>query len=285
MSVCTVCPNNCKVDRDAKAGGCGVTNQIKLAKYALHFYEEPVISGENGSGAVFFSGCSLNCAFCQNYELSHKARGKEFSIDGLATIFKELEEMGANNINLVNPTHYSLQIVKALDKYRPNIPIVWNTHGYETLQNLSIIDPYVDIYLPDLKYYTPSRARRYTKKENYFERAKDAISFMLNAKKPVMENGLLKRGVIVRHLVLPENTDDSIKILEFLRPIIGDNYLSIMSQYTPFGSIENLKELNRKITRREYQKVVDKALSLGFENLFLQDFTSSGEEFIPDWDY
>lgn len=285
MSVCTVCPNNCKVDRDTKAGGCGVTNQIKLAKYALHFYEEPVISGENGSGAVFFSGCSLNCAFCQNYELSHKARGKEFSIDGLATIFKELEEMGANNINLVNPTHYSLQIVKALDKYRPNIPIVWNTHGYETLQNLSIIDPYVDIYLPDLKYYTPSRARRYTKKENYFECAKDAISFMLNAKKPVMENGLLKRGVIVRHLVLPENTDDSIKILEFLRPIIGDNYLSIMSQYTPFGSIENLKELNRKITRREYQKVVDKALSLGFENLFLQDFTSSGEEFIPDWDY
>lgn len=285
MSVCTVCPNNCKVDREKYNGGCGVTNQIKLAKYALHFYEEPVISGKNGSGAVFFSGCSLNCAFCQNYELSHKARGKEFSIDELALIFKELEEMGANNINLVNPTHYSLQIIKALDKYRPNIPIVWNTHGYETLQNLSIIDPYVDIYLPDLKYYTPSRAFRYTKKENYFERAKDAISFMLNAKKPVMENGLLKRGVIVRHLVLPENTDDSIKILEFLRPIIGDNYLSIMSQYTPFGNIENLKELNRKITRREYQKVVDKALSLGFENLFLQDFTSSGEEFIPDWDY
>ena len=285
MSYCKACPNNCGIDRDLKIGGCGVSNQIKLAKYQLHFYEEPVISGTKGSGAVFFSGCSLNCAFCQNYELSHQARGKVFSVNELADIFKRLEEMGAHNINLVNPTHYTLQIIEALKIYRPNRPIVWNTHGFETLQNLSIIDPYVDIYLPDVKYFTPSRALRYTKKQNYFEYAKEAVEFMLKSKKPILQDGLLKQGVVVRHLVLPENTDDSVKILEFLRPVIGENYLSIMSQYTPFGQIEAFKELNRKITKREYQKVVDKAQSLDFKNIFLQDFTSSSQEFIPDWDY
>lgn len=285
MEKCTLCPNLCGVDRDNFIGGCGVSNKIKIAKFYLHPYEEPVISGKNGSGCVFFGGCSLKCAFCQNYELSHDARGKEFSVCELAEIFKKLENDGAHNINLVNPTHYSKQIVEALKIYKPNIPIVWNTHGYERLETLNFVDCFVDVYLTDLKYFKPSRSFRYAKKENYFEVAEKAVKFMLDSKKPVIENGLMKKGVIVRHLILPQNVDESVKILDFLKPIIGDNYLSLMSQYTPYGNLEGLAELKRKITKREYQTVLEHALSLGFENLFLQDDTSSSAEFIPSWDY
>lgn len=285
MEKCTLCPNLCGVDRDSFIGGCGVKNQIKIAKFYLHPYEEPMISGKNGSGCVFFGGCSLKCAFCQNYELSHNARGRVFSIEELANIFKDLEARGAHNINLVNPTHYSKQIVEALKIYKPNIPIVWNTHGYERLETLNFVDSFVDVYLTDLKYFKPSRSLRYAKKENYFEAASEAVKFMLKNKKPVIKNGLMKSGVIVRHLILPQNVDESLKILDFLKPIIGDNYLSLMSQYTPYGNLEGLNELKRKITKREYQTVLDHALSLGFENLFLQDDTSVGTEFIPSWDF
>lgn len=285
MEKCTLCPNLCKIDRDNFVGGCGVKNQIKIAKFYLHPYEEPLISGKNGSGCVFFGGCSLKCAFCQNYELSHNARGKVFSVQELSDIFKKLEDDGAHNINLVNPTHYASQILSALELYKPNIPIVWNTHGYERLETLKTVDCAVDVYLPDLKYFKPSRSNRYAKKENYFEVASKAVEFMLNSKKPVVENGLMKRGVIVRHLILPQNVDESIKILDFLKQVIGDNYLSLMSQYTPYGKLDGLPELNRKITKREYQTVLDHALSLGFKNLFLQDQTSVGTEFIPTWDY
>lgn len=285
MEKCTLCPNLCGVDRDNFIGGCGVNSKIKIAKFYLHPYEEPVISGKNGSGCVFFGGCSLKCAFCQNYELSHNARGKDFSVYELSEIFKKLENDGAHNINLVNPTHYSKQIVEALKIYMPNIPIVWNTHGYERLETLDFVDPFVDIYLTDLKYFKPSRSLRYSKKENYFEVAEKAVKFMLNSKKPAFDNGLMKKGVIVRHLILPQNVDESIKILDFLKPIIGDNYLSLMSQYTPYGNLDGLPELNRKITKREYQTVLDHAVCLGFENLFLQDKSSAEKQFIPDWDF
>lgn len=285
MAECNLCPNRCGIDRDLFIGGCGVKNTVKIAKYYLHPYEEPLISGTNGSGCVFFAGCSLKCTFCQNYELSHEARGKEFSIPELAEIFKKLENDGAHNINLVNPTHYSTQIIKALDIYRPNIPIVWNTHGYEAPDTLKLVDPYVDVYLTDLKYFKPSRSLRYAKKSNYFEVARVAVKFMLESKQPQISDGLMKKGVIVRHLVLPQNIDESLAILQFLKDIIGNNYLSLMAQYTPFGNLDNTPELKRKITKREYKTVVDMAMELGFENLFLQDEKSCDTVFIPKWDF
>ena len=275
----------CGAARDKMVGKCGVTNEIKIAKYYLHRYEEPIISGENGAGTVFFCGCSLQCAFCQNYEVSRNERGKTVTVKELAEIFKRLEEDGAATIDLVTPTQYSLQIAEALDIYKPKIPVVYNTHGYERTEVLEIIDKYVDIYLPDLKYFSPSRAKRYCGKENYFDVAIKAIEFMIKRKKAIEENGKLRQGVIVRHLVLPENLDETIKILTALRPIIGDAYLSLMSQYTPFGNIDGLKELQRKITRREYARAVSTAENLGFEKVFLQEFSSQSEKFIPDWDF
>ena len=275
----------CGAARDKMVGKCGVTNEIKIAKYYLHRYEEPIISGDNGAGTVFFCGCSLQCAFCQNYEVSRNERGKTVTVKELAEIFKRLEEDGAATIDLVTPTQYSLQIAEALDIYKPKIPVVYNTHGYERTEVLEIIDKYVDIYLPDLKYFSPSRAKRYCGKENYFDVAFKAVEFMIKHKKAIEENGKLRQGVIVRHLVLPENLDETVKILTALRPIIGDAYLSLMSQYTPFGNIDGLKELQRKITRREYARAVSTAENLGFEKVFLQEFSSQSEKFIPDWDF
>lgn len=275
----------CGAARDKMVGKCGVTNEIKIAKYYLHRYEEPIISGENGAGTVFFCGCSLQCAFCQNYEVSRNERGKTVTVKELAEIFKRLEDDGAATIDLVTPTQYSLQIAEALDIYKPKIPVVYNTHGYERTEVLEIIDKYVDIYLPDLKYFSPSRAKRYCGKENYFDVAFKAVEFMIKHKKAIEENGKLRQGVIVRHLVLPENLDETVKILTALRPIIGDAYLSLMSQYTPFGNIDGLKELQRKITRREYARAVSTAENLGFEKVFLQEFSSQSEKFIPDWDF
>lgn len=275
----------CGAARDKTTGKCGVTNEIKIAKYYLHRYEEPIISGETGAGTVFFCGCSLQCAFCQNYEVSRNERGKTVTVKELSEIFKRLEEDGAATIDLVTPTQYSLQIAEALDIYKPKIPVVYNTHGYERTEVLEIIDKYVDIYLPDLKYFSPSRAKRYCGKENYFDVAFKAVEFMIKRKKAIEENGKLRQGVIVRHLVLPENLDETIKILTALRQIIGDAYLSLMSQYTPFGNIDGLKELQRKITRREYARAVSTAENLGFEKVFLQEFSSQSEKFIPDWDF
>lgn len=283
---CNLCPNFCNVDRRSKKGACGSGDNLSISKYGLHYYEEPVISGTNGSGTVFFTGCSLRCAFCQNYELSRVLRGKTISHLELVDIFKSLEEKGAHNINLVTPSHYVKQIAKAFEIYKPSIPIVYNTHSYETLESLEIIAPYVDIYLPDLKFYSPDISKRYTNKENYFETATTAISYMLNAKKTVIENGLIKSGVIVRHLILPLCVSDSKKIINwFYENQKNGAYLSIMSQYTPLIKNENLPELNRKITSKEYNAVVDYALSKGLENVFIQDLSSASEEYVPKWDY
>lgn len=283
---CNLCPNFCNVDRRSKKGACGSGDNLSISKYGLHYYEEPVISGTNGSGTVFFTGCSLRCAFCQNYELSRVLRGKTISHLELVDIFKSLEEKGAHNINLVTPSHYVKQIAKAFEIYKPSIPIVYNTHSYETLESLEIIAPYVDIYLPDLKFYSPDISKRYTNKENYFETATTAISYMLNAKKTVIENGLIKSGVIVRHLILPLCVSDSKKIINwFYENQKNGAYLSIMSQYTPLIKNENLPELNRKITSKEYNAVVDYALSKGLENVFIQDLSSASEDYVPKWDY
>ncbi len=282
---CNLCPIQCGTQRQFNKGYCGANNDIVIAKYYLHPFEEPMISGTNGSGTVFFCGCSLKCVFCQNYELSRNLRGKTISSFELAEIFKELESKGAHNINLVNPTHYSVQIIDALKIYKPSIPIVYNTHGYEELSALAKIDPYIDVYLPDLKFFAPTISKRYTGKENYFEKASKAIEFM--AKKPFVldKNGILKSGTIVRHLVLPQCVSDSKKILDWFCSIKDNAYINVMSQYTPFGEIDKFPELKRRITKREYDAVIDYAISLNIENMFYQKLESSSEEYIPKWDF
>lgn len=283
---CKLCPNFCGIDRTTTKGACGVTNEISIAKYGLHYYEEPLISGVNGSGTIFFTGCSLKCAFCQNYELSRVTRGKKITATNLADIFKILEDKNAHNINLVTPTHFVYEIVKAFEIYRPKIPVVYNTHSYETIETIKIIDPYVDIYLPDLKFFSPKISERYTGKLDYFERAESVIKFMMDSKKTVIENGLLKQGVIVRHLILPLCQNDSLKILDWFNENQRNGaYLSIMAQFTPLVKQDKLLELNRKITAKEYEKVVSYANELNLQNVFLQELSSASEEYIPSWDF
>ena len=283
---CFSCPNNCGVNRDEKIGVCGESNQLKIAKYYLHPYEEPVISFNKGSGTVFFTGCSLRCVFCQNYALSRNARGKIITPENLADVFKELEDMGADNINLVTPTHFVDEIIKAFEIYKPKIPVVYNTHGYESIENLKKIDKYVDIYLPDIKFFSPIVSKRYTGKSNYFEVASSAVKFMFDSKKTVIENGKMLSGVIVRHLILPLNKNDSIEIIKwFKQNSIKGEYLSLMAQYTPFGEIDAYPELKRKITKKEYDSVLNTLFDLDIKNVFIQQLDSASEKFIPSWDF
>ena len=284
-NLCNLCPNLCNVDRTLQVGVCGANDKIKIAKYYLHPFEEPFISGEKGSGTIFFTGCSLRCVFCQNYELSRNTRGKEISIDQLVDIFKELEDKGASNINLVTATHYVDKIILALQKYKPNIPIVYNTHGYENLEVVKELDKHVDVYLPDLKFVSPEISFRYTGKRNYFYIAYRVIEFMAN--KPLIfgNDGMLKSGTVVRHLVLPQNVSDSKKVIDALYPIKDKIYLNVMSQYTPFGKIENFPELQRTLTKREYDRVIDYAISREFTNLLYQKQQSADTAYIPKWDF
>jgi putative pyruvate formate lyase activating enzyme len=282
---CKLCPNDCGINRINGKGFCGVSDTVRIAKYYLHPFEEPLISGTNGSGTVFFCGCSLKCVFCQNYELSRNQRGKDISFSELADIFKKLEDDGAHNINLVNPTHYSNKIIEALEIYKPKIPIVYNTHGYEKIEILEKLNDYVDVYLPDIKFFSPSISNRYTGKSDYFEIASKAIEFMAKSKPFVVKDGLLKSGVIVRHLVLPLGISDSKNILDWFSTIKDNAYINLMSQYTPFGEIKNFKELQRPITKREYDSVIDYALSLGIKNMYYQKQQSADIKYIPNWDY
>lgn len=283
---CLLCPNGCAVDKKVNIGACGTDDKIRIAKFYLHKFEEPVISGTNGSGTVFFCGCSLKCVFCQNFELSRNLRGKEITTNELAQIFKQLENSGAHNINLVNPTHYSNKIIEALNIYKPQIPVVYNTHGYERIEILEKLNDYVDVYLPDMKYFSPALSLRYTGKRDYFERAKAAIEFMIDSK-PLQfgKDRLLKSGVLVRHLVLPQCTSDSKKILEWFTTFKERAFINVMSQYTPFGDIDKFPELQRKITKREYDSVMDYAISLDIKNMYYQEFESADEKYIPKWDY
>jgi putative pyruvate formate lyase activating enzyme len=283
VNKCSLCPVKCGADRDIKAGFCSVKG-LKIAKYSLFAYEEPCISYKNGSGAIFFCGCSLKCVFCQNYELSRNTTGKEITASDLAEIFKKLEEAGAENINLVNPTHIIPYICDAFEIYKPKIPVVYNSHGYEKIESIKLIDKYIDIYLPDMKYFSPQISKRYTGRSNYFEYASKAIQFMAN-KPLIMKDGKMYSGLIVRHLVLPLCTSDSIEILKWFTTLPRSAYLSLMSQYTPFGDIEKFPELKRRITPREYKKVLDAAFMLGIENIFAQKRTSADTCFIPKWDY
>ena len=282
---CRLCPVMCGADRDKTPGRCGVQG-MTIAKYYLHPFEEPPISHKNGSGTVFFGGCSLRCVFCQNYEVSRAKRGKVVTPKELSHIFEELEEMGADNINLVTPDHVSDLIAEALAFRKPNIPVVYNSSGYALLPALERIAPYIDVYLPDLKFCTPALSERYTGRRDYFERASEAVAFM--AQKPVIydESGKMLSGCIVRHLVLPMCTSDSLKVLDFLRSALPEDVpLSIMRQYTPMGEIEGFPELNRPITAREYHRVLDYAEGLGFSAIFTQEKESAQKAFIPARDF
>ena len=282
---CTLCPVECGANRLQNVGACGVSD-LRIAKYYLHPFEEPCISFEKGSGTIFFSGCNLRCAFCQNYEVSRAKRGKTITSNELADIFKELEDMGADNISLVTPTHFVPYLVSTFEIYKPKIPVVYNTGSYEKIDTLKRIDPYIDIYLPDMKFYSPALSKRYLGKEDYFDYASEAIAFM--AQKPLLmtSEGKMLSGCIVRHLVMPLCTGDSKKLLRWFKNTLPkDTYLSLMSQYTPFGKIENFPELSRKITPREYNAVVNEAFALGIENVFLQERDSSNKAYIPSWDF
>ena len=282
---CKLCPVECGANRLQGVGACGVGG-LKIAKYYLHPFEEPCISFEKGSGTIFFCGCNLRCPYCQNYEVSRSQRGKDISPTELADIFQELEDMGAENISLVTPSHFIPYLVRAFEIYKPKIPVVYNCGGYEKIESLKRIDEYVDIYLPDMKFYAPALSKRYLGREDYFDVASKAIAFM--AQKPLVmrEDGKMLSGLIVRHLVMPLCVNDSKNIVKWFHDELPPHaYLSLMSQYTPFGKIEKFPELSRPITAREYQSVLDYAFALGVENLFAQERDSSGEKYIPKWDF
>ena len=284
--ICNQCPRRCNVDRENALGYCKAPNAYKLARASLHFWEEPCISGKSGSGAVFFSGCNLGCVFCQNYEISHKCKGVEVSEERLIRIFEHLVDEGANNINLVNPTHYAVQLAHTLKKYKPPVPVVYNTSGYDSVDTLKLLDGLVDIYLPDFKYMRNDKALRYSRAEDYPQFAMPALTEMKRqvGNDVFDENGIMKRGMIIRHLVLPGNTNSAIQVLDYLAENFADTYISVMAQYVPCTDLSEYKEINRKITKREYDKVVNHILELGLEKVFLQKLESATEDYIPDFD-
>ena len=254
----------------------------KVARADLHFWEEPCISGKNGSGTVFFSGCQLRCVFCQNSEISAGGKGEVISYQKLAEIFKMLESKGAHNINLVSPSHYTDAIKKALDIYKPNIPIVYNSGGYDSVDSLKSLDGYIDIYLMDLKYLSNDRAGLYSKAENYPEVAKNAIlEAYRQQEKAVIKGGVMQKGVIIRHLLLPQGTREAMAVFDFVKENMPNAYFSIMSQYIPWGEAINLPIINRKVTAREYEKVLDYISDSNFGNVFIQERTSADKCFIP----
>ncbi len=288
---CELCPRKCGANRlFGKKGFCGGEKEVKIARAALHFWEEPCISGESGSGTVFFSGCTMRCVFCQNREISRGEAGKLVSIKRLSEIFLELQGKGANNINLVTPMHYAPQITAALDIARKNglsLPIVWNTGGWELPESVFAVKDYADIWLTDFKYFDNSLAEKFSDAKNYFENASASLKKMVEQIGEAVfdDEGMMKKGVIVRHLVLPGHTDDSKKILRFLWENFGDKiWISIMNQYTPLCSDERFPELFRPVTDEEYEEVIDYAVSLGIENAFVQEGGAVSESFIPPFD-
>lgn len=291
MNECRLCPRNCGVNRTTELGVCGESLEIRAARAALHMWEEPCISGESGSGTVFFTGCTLKCVFCQNGNIANGQVGKKITVDRLVEIFFEQKNRGANNINLVTPTHFVPQIKEAIVKAKEggfDLPFVYNTSSYENVSTLKMLDGLIDIYLPDLKYFSSELAKKYSKAEDYFEVAKRAIDEMVRqVGKPVFEdNGLMKKGVIVRHLLLPGGIEDSKKVIKYLYDTYGDNiFISIMNQYTPMPLIgEKYPELNRKVTDEEYDELVDYAIEIGVENGFIQEGETASESFIPEFD-
>ena len=287
---CNLCPRNCLIDRSKTLGYCKATDKVKVARSALHYFEEPSISGTNGSGTIFFSNCNLKCCYCQNKEISTDGLGKEISIERLSEMMLELEEKHANNINLVTPTHYVPSIIEAIKLARSkglSIPIVYNTSGYESVETLKLLEGYIDIYLTDFKYFDNKLGKDLSKCSNYFEVASKALEEMYRqtGKNKFNKNGLMTKGIIVRCLVLPTKSDDAKKIIDYLYKKYQDNiYLSIMNQYTPVNFIKDYPYLNKTISEDEYNDVIDYAIDLGIKNAYMQEGGTCSESFIPAFD-
>ena len=286
LESCTLCNHNCKVNRNSSIGFCKCPILPKLALASIHKWEEPCISGTNGSGTVFFSGCNLKCQFCQNYEISNNNFGKEISIDRLANIFLELQEKKVHNINLVSPTPYVPQIIEAIKIAKANglnIPIVYNTNSYENIDTIKSLNGYIDIYLPDLKYFDNEIAKKYSLINNYFEVAsKNIIEMVKQVGNPIFRNGIMQKGVIIRHLILPNQILQTKRILEWLKNNLPQNtYISIMAQYFPTYNAKNFPEINRKITKQEYNFVT--SMIKDFENGYIQELGEHEEEYVPNF--
>lgn len=287
---CNTCPHNCNVDRSAKTGRCKAGDKVKIALYSLHKFEEPCISGKNGSGTVFFSNCNLNCVFCQNYEISQLNKGREITINELANIFlKQQNENNAHNINLVSPTIYTYQIIDAIKIAKEKglkIPIIYNSNGYEKAETLKKLEGYIDVYLPDLKYYYDELGVRYSKVNDYFEIAASAIKEMYRQVGEVKcdENGMIQKGVMIRHLVLPNHIENSKRVLNWIKKNLGDKVnVSVMAQYFPTYNAKTT-DLNRKLTKEEYAEVENYLYKLNLKNGFIQELGEHEEEYVPIWD-
>lgn len=291
---CTICPRNCAAERGrGDVGVCGQTEEIRVARAALHYWEEPCISGREGSGAVFFSGCALHCVFCQNRKIAQGNAGRTVSGGRLAEIFLGLQEQGANNINLVTAGHFVPQLIPAIESAKRQgltIPVVYNSSGYERVETLGRLEGHVDIYLPDFKYMSPQLSARYSHAADYADVAKRAVAEMVRQTGPAVfaggdEDGLMRRGTIVRHLLLPGCADDAKAVIRYLYETYGDDiYISIMNQFTPLSGLSDYPEINRRVTEAEYDAVVDYAIGLGVECGFIQEGETAEESFIPDFD-
>ena len=287
---CMLCPHNCKINRkEGLKGRCKCDDKIKIALTSLHMFEEPCISGTKGSGTVFFTNCNLNCIYCQNYEISQLGKGVEITVDKLSNIFISQQEKGAHNINLVTPTMYVYQIIEAIKIARKNglnIPIIYNSNGYENVGTIKLLNGYIDVYLPDLKYYTNELSKKYSKVDNYFEYATKAIKEMYNqvGNAEFNENGLIKKGVIIRHLVLPNHIQNTKNILKWIaNNMPKDTYVSVMAQYFPTYKAKNDNLINRKLTNKEYKEVLNYLYSLDLQNGYIQELGSHEEEYVPNF--
>ncbi len=287
---CMLCPHKCGVNRlERKKGRCKCDDKLKIALASLHMFEEPCISGTNGSGTVFFSNCNLNCIYCQNYEISQLGKGKEISVQILANIFLKQQGKNAHNINLVTPTMYVYQIIEAIKIAKSNglnIPIIYNSNGYENIETIKLLDGYIDIYLPDLKYYTGSLSNKYSKVNNYFEIATNAIKEMYNqvGNATFDGEGLIKKGVIIRHLVLPNHIQNTKNILKWIKENMPEDiYVSVMAQYFPTYKANEDNLINRKLSKKEYKEVLNYLYSLDIKNGYIQDLGTHEQEYVPDF--
>lgn len=288
---CRLCERNCGVNRlNGELGFCNSGENVKIARVSLHHWEEPCISGVNGSGTVFFSNCNLKCIFCQNYKISSSGFGQEISVKRLSEIFLEQQQRGAHNINLVTPTHYVPQIIEALDIAKSQglkIPILFNTNGYENPETIKALSGYIDVYLPDLKYFNNKYSTKYSDAPDYFKKASIAIKemFFQVGKTKFDDNGLIQKGVVIRHLMLPGLLFDSKKIIDYIYKTYGDSiYISIMNQYTPMYNAKNFPEINKPLNPKHYDSLVDYCIYLGIKNAFIQEGGTSSEAFVPSFD-
>lgn len=290
LEQCTICPHNCKINRkNGQVGRCKSKDTVKIALYSTHNFEEPCISGKKGSGTVFFSNCNLNCVFCQNYEISQEGKGTEITINRLAEIFLEQQEKDVENINLVTPTSYVPQIIEAIKLARKQglkLPIVYNTNGYEKVETLKMLEGYIDIYLPDLKYSDNKLAKRLSKVDNYFEITTEALKEMYRqtGKAIFDDRGIMKKGMIIRHLVLPNHILNSRRVLKWINDNMNDVYVSIMAQYFPTYKAKEIEDINRKLKKEEYEQIENYLYRLNLENGYIQELGEHEEEYVPKWE-